>query len=282
MKHPADINNLDFELYFSTEVLELRSLHYGYFEDKKGPSLAHALDNILTEIKKAQDRYTETLVELIPNGVEKILDVGSGIGDLSKTLAGRGYAVTALSPDKNHKKFYQGEEKIDFLNMSFEDLKTSEKFDCVIMSESSGYFDYKMALSKCRSLLHDGGYFINSGLFRKRNAKGFANISDVYEDYIALAEEIGLRKLKEIDITEETVPTLGIIFECYEKYFLPTVEMAGLYMHESSPIKTKILSLLLRKQLKKLHELQAFYEERLDPEKFKQNALYLRLVFQKQ
>lgn len=271
MKYPTEFNNVDFELYFLTEILKLYSLHYGYWEGDE--------DLNLENFRKAQARYTKTLIELIPWGIRSILDVGSGIGDLSRELVKRGYQITALSPDKNHKKYYDDGE-VDFYNTKFEDFVTSKKFDLIIMSESSGYFDYRMALPKCKVLLKDKGYFINSGFFRKKDEKIFLNISDPYDDYIELALKVGFKKVTEIDISSQTLPTLEYWRKCYQEHVLPTIEMIKLYLYHSAPLKIKTIAFLFKRQLKELEGIQKFYEERFDHRKFTENIRYVRLVFQ--
>jgi len=86
-----DKPELNLELFFCTEVLKLKSLQYGYWEQEE------KLD--LESIRRAQQHYTETLLEMIPEDVHNILDIGCGIGDNARALAAKGYHVTAISPD---------------------------------------------------------------------------------------------------------------------------------------------------------------------------------------
>src|SRR5579859_5053776 len=115
----ADLTGFDLELFLTTEVLGLKSLHYGYWKNGLSPTLSNA--------PKAQIEYTDQLMKLIPRGVKTILDVGSGIGDVSRALTKKGYAVDALSKDQRHKKFYvDSDPKLHFYSGEFETY-TSKK-----------------------------------------------------------------------------------------------------------------------------------------------------------
>lgn len=266
-----DFKPFDMELYFVTEILKLDSLHYGYFLTSEEPTLE--------SIREAQATYRETLIDLIPSGVKTILDVGSGIGDLSKTLVKNGYQVTALSPELSHKKFYTGYD-IDFYNVTFEEFNTDKKFDLIIMSESAGYFALEFSLNKCKALLNNNGYFINSGLFRKKAATLTLPIKHVAEDYIAYAEKINLAKITEIDITTNILPSLAYCWNFYLNYFIPSCEMVKTYFTYRSSWKFKFFSLFFKKQINQLLKFKRYYDQRINPTLFQENAKYLRLIFQ--
>ena len=98
---------LNFELYFVTEVLKLRSLHYGYWDEERSNG---RLD--LDEIQRAQSRFTERLISFVPPETKTILDVGAGIGDNARALSRSGHRVTAISPDRNHERYRQLERDL--------------------------------------------------------------------------------------------------------------------------------------------------------------------------
>ena len=123
------------ELLFVTDVMGLKSLHYGYWDQIKEITLGN--------VKKAQERYTETLIDIVPAGVKSVLDVGCGIGDNASALAKRGCKVVVISPDANHKKYFDElkDPNVTFVQTTLEDFRTNQKFDLMLFSESQTYFD---------------------------------------------------------------------------------------------------------------------------------------------
>ncbi|MDQ3415481.1 MAG: methyltransferase domain-containing protein, partial [Verrucomicrobiota bacterium] len=156
---------VNLELFFVTEVLQLNSLHYGYWAE---PSTAaqHILD--LRDIQQAQEQYTRELLQVIPADVQSVLDVGCGIGDNARAMLSRGLKVTALSPDENHKRYFEDirTQNLTFHSSRFEDFETDEIFDLVLMSESQNYFDAEIGLKQARRYLRAGGYLLIAGMFR--------------------------------------------------------------------------------------------------------------------
>ena len=47
-----------------------------------------------------QARYAELLIDLAGNPADPVLDIGCGMGGLSRMLKDRGFSPTALTPDR--------------------------------------------------------------------------------------------------------------------------------------------------------------------------------------
>jgi len=267
-------NDIDLELFLLTEILKLKSLHYGYF--KKGEKA-----NPQT-FPLAQRKYTKTLLRWIPKGVKTILDVGAGIGDNAQALADKGYHVTAVTPDKNHKKFYDAikNKKITFVNSTFESFWADKKFDLILMSESQNYFDTDIGFQQCVKNLHDKGYLFVSGKFRKKKNGAFNNVTNLEKEYKQKAKDYGFSLLKEKDITQNVLPTLEFIDTIHREYALPGMQMIDTYIKKHSPLKVKIMKFIFRKQIKEFDFLYNYFKEHFDPDHFKDNLRYLRLLFQ--
>lgn len=266
-------DNMDLELWVCTELLKLKSLHYGYWSN--GESLN--LDNL----RIAQARYTEELIGHIPKGVKTVLDVGCGIGDNARAMADKGYQVTALSPDKNHKKYFEhaNHSQIKFYNQKFEDLRVKEKFDLVLMSESQNYFDADAGFEQCRRFLNGGGHLLVCGMFRYDDSNVFKHVRNIESEYIEKAARHKFELARRVDITERVLPTLQLASEASREYLAPAYEVLNYYFEHSSPLKLRLFKIFCSKELKNLSKIYHYYREFFDPALFQSRVKYLTLLF---
>ena len=112
------------------EVLELDHLHYGLWRDEP-------LD--LAGLKRAQERYAETLCDWVPDGVRSILDVGCGTGSMARRLAERGFEVEGLAPDPYLGEVFTERTGLDFHLARFQEFEPERTYDLILMSESAQY-----------------------------------------------------------------------------------------------------------------------------------------------
>ena len=273
----VDFKGFDLELFFATEILKLRSLHYGYWDE-----IPKQEELTLASVRSAQARFTERLLSYIPEGVRTILDVGSGIGDNARALAARGYEVTAISPDKNHAKYYSApsDGKITFHNTTFEEFQSEQTFDLILISEALDYFDRDLGLQQCRRYLKPGGRLLVCAMFRFKDGREFGEGYALCElPYVKLAQRYGFSLLRTADITKHTLPTMMLAHRAFREYLYPALELGRLYFSASAPWKFWALKLFLGRQLKELSKILAYYEQRIDPEYFRKSARYTTLLF---
>mgnify|MGYP000666260260 CR=1 FL=1 len=267
-------SDTDLELYFFTEVLKLGSLHYGCWSDGD--------DLTLDKLRKAQARYTDTLLALIPAERMSILDVGAGVGDVAEAMFARGHSVTALSPDKNHAKYYQNSQVI-FCNVAFEAFESTEMFDLILMSESHNYFDTEIGFQQCRRLLKPGGYLLISGKFKKQPTRLYHRVVTIEADYIRRAREHGFELLQQIDITQDVLPTLQLARQFVDDYLVPTMGLVDVYLRSAAPWKARLMKavgkLLLAKQVRQLNPMLGSLQEHVDVDRFQEHLTYQRLLF---
>ena len=276
----TEFDGLDLELFFCTEILKLNSLHYGYWEEseklkKEGTKLT------LDCLRDGQQNYTDMLIEAIPENVKSILDVGCGIGDVSRALSKLEYNVTAISPDSNHVKYFEEHlPKLTFVQTKFEDLNIDNKFDLVLMSESQNYFSTEIGFRQCTSFLLPEGYLLVAGMFRKDDSSQIAEVPNTIEDYIKIAEKHHLLLVESVDITRNILPTISFVYESMQNYVEPGVKMLNHFVSSTSPLKTSFIKLIFRKQMNKILQIYNYYRKRTDPLFFTKNIVYARLLFQ--
>ncbi|KPL16003.1 hypothetical protein AMJ74_00195 [candidate division WOR_3 bacterium SM1_77] len=275
MKHKlTSINYFELELIFCHKILKLNSLHYGYWR----PSDKIDINNL----RKAQARYTKHLLDFIPRGTKNILDVGCGVGDNAMVLEKKGYSVTGVTPDKYQYEILKSmnNDNISLELTKFENLKTDKKFDCILMSESSHYFDMDVGLKKSKDLLVRNGYLLVANIFRKKQSKEFGE-THIESEWVNCAEKYGFNIIQRRDITKNVLPTLVFGEEMYKKYLAPIGEIIDVYFKKSSPARAKIIELIFAKDIKRLFSLQNYLYEHLNSSIFEKTARYLVFLLQK-
>lgn len=265
-------DGIDLELFLCSDVLKLRSLHYGYWNHNQKPTLHN--------LRKSQQRYTDTLVALIPPHVKTILDVGCGIGDIARALVQRGYIVSAISPDTNHAKYFTNQtNSLSFIPTTFEEFTTNQRYDLILMSESQNYFDVDVGFQQCRRYLNPHGHLLVSGKFRKEASDAFQDVLNVEKEYLRKANQYGFRLLKRIDITKRVLPTLDLVHTVMHEHVEPFTVMIEHYLRSGAPVITTALRLILWRRIRSIRDLLRYYQEHTNPSQFQDKCAYLRILF---
>ena len=266
---------LDLELLVVTELLNMNSLHYGYWESP--PS---KID--LNAIRTAQAEYTKTLLQMFPESISTVLDVGCGIGDNAAAMVSKGLDVTAISPDTNHGQYIQGLAggKIDFHNTRIQEFTSDKQFDLVLMSESQDYFPIDVGLSQTRKFLNKNGYLLISGFFRNSDTPEFKECH-IEQNYIEAAARYGFTEIERIDITSNVTPTLAYCARMVDEFIEKPYRLLERYAQGNLKFKLWMLRLFFSRQIKQLLEMKAYYDKRFDVELFRDRISYTRLLFQK-
>lgn len=263
-------SDIDAELFFCTEVLGLSSLHFGYWDDGGDLTLAN--------LRKAQGRYAEHLIDLVPLGVERILDVGCGTGDLARALATRGHDVTAISPDGNHPQYFADPPPgLSYLQSPFERLEIDRTFDLILFAESQNYIDLDAGFAQCQRYLHPRGHLLVSGIFRREGMplrEPFEYLSNTAQDFARRAGCAGLQLEYSVDITDQVLPTLEFCRTIWQRYGAPIVRLASLWV-DRRPLLAKAVTLALRPELQQVVSLK----QRFDPDLFASHCRYMTLLF---
>ncbi len=262
----------DFELLFCTDVLRLRSLHYGYSEG------ARAVIRDLDGMRRAQARYTATLLDWLPADARRVLDVGCGMGDVARAIAATGRHVTAISPDREHgRHFARRTPRVTFENVRFEDFRTRAKFDLILLCESNNYFDPAFALDRARALLRPGGALLISGMFKRRDLKGLNSDMCFEHEYVRAAGARGFSVARRRDITAEVSPTLVFARAMLGEWGVPLARVFGGLWVASSVWLRGAARVLGLDPARGVERLLSFYGRRLDRAHFKRHTAYVRL-----
>lgn len=268
---------VDWGLKFFHDVLKLDSLHLGLWEEDDPLTLEGA--------RKAQDRYTQELIAMIPEGVRKVLDAGCGTGETAKELTGEGYSVVCLNPDRYQEDIFKAKfgDTIEFHRVKFEDYNPQDeetKYDLILMSESSQYMDTEKMVQKARQLLKPDGYLLIADYFRKSETD-FYKSCKVKDRFLRSVRKGGFELKKFRDVTKNVIPNLTLGKEIYFNYGVPVIEIITGYARDEKPILASILKRIFSSKLRKInYYLHTHTQEKLDEDKFMENMEYLFLLYE--
>lgn len=264
---------VDYGLRLYHEVFKLDALHFGLWEPGE-PLTVEAL-------RGAQQRYTQRLIAMFPPGVHRVADVGCGTGATAVQLKAAGLDVECVNPDE-----YQGQvfrklrgDGLPLHRVRFQDFRPSAPFDLVLMSESAQYVPSVDLFAAARRCLKPGGWLLVADYFR-REPVAYYRTCHVLKDFLAAAEQAKFSLKKQVDITENVLPTLLLGRNVYNEYVVPLAEIMGGYIEQRAPFALKVVQLFLRKKLEKMRWY--VYEktpEKVDPEMFRKNVVYAFYLF---
>lgn len=198
---------LDVGLQFVRWLTGAENLHYGLWT---------GLDVTASNLRAAQEAYTDKLFKLLPEGPLRILDIGGGAGETAKKLLARGHSVDIVVPSPllaaRCREIAVGATVHECM---FEDYAGEGGFDLCLFSESYQYIPLDAGVPRCLELLKPGGQIIISDCFRSEGwtlvpgqstVGGGHLIGDFREKLATWPVEV----LSEEDITEATAPSVEI------------------------------------------------------------------------
>ena len=273
-KFNSKVIGLDAGLLIGKFFMDTEELHYGYWPNDKTATAQN--------FSEAQERHSQLIIDNIPRGVKKILDVGSGSGSLAKKIVALGYQVDCVIPseflaDKVQQKL-DGSSKIHITK--FEDLDISNNYDLILFSESFQYVHLIKSIDKILSILDKNGYLLICDVFHK-NVSGISPMRgghrlDLFENEI---EKTDLVKKADIDITLETAPTWDFLNQFLNEVAIPISDMSHSYMKYKYPKLIRFMKWKYRNRLEKIRKV--WLSNELTGENFAKFKSYRLFLFKK-
>ena len=273
-KFNSKVIGLDAGLLIGKFFMDTEELHYGYWPNDKTATAQN--------FSEAQERHSQLIIDNIPKGVKKILDVGSGSGSLAKKIVALGYQVDCVIPseflaDKVQQKL-DGSSKIHITK--FEDLDISSNYDLILFSESFQYVHLIKSIDKILSILDKNGYLLICDVFHK-NVSGVSPMRgghrlDLFENEI---EKTDLVKKADIDITLETAPTWDFLNQFLNEVAIPISDMSHSYMKYKYPKLIRFIKWKYRNRLGKIRKV--WLSNELTGENFAKFKSYRLFLFKK-
>jgi len=258
----------------SKYFLKSQHLHYGYWTS--------GLEVDIANLRIAQENYAKFLISHIPEGVSRILDVGCGSGQTAKILLDLGYQVDCVSPNP-----YLSKEARQLLGAKshifecfYEELETENRYDLIFFSESFQYIDPEEAIGKTFGLLNEGGYVLICDIFKK-DTPGKSPLPGGHplRKFYDIISEYSLEPVEDLDITEQTSPTLDVANDMLKEVIQPTVDLTQQLLNDRYPFMSKVLKFLYRKRISKISK--KYFSGVKTGENFRKFKSYRLLLYRK-
>jgi SAM-dependent methyltransferase len=253
-------------------ALKTEHLHYGLFE----PDIPVDFSNI----KVAQERYLQRLVELIPAGTRTILDVGCGSGKMAEHLLEKGYIVDCVSPGVEltalacerlgaRATIYRGR---------YEAVWIPKRYDLILFSESFQYIPLNIAVAKSVSLLNAGGHILICDFFSDPS-KGKSPIGGghPFPKWRETYAQHPIDLLVERDITNETAPVHDITHSFVQEVARPMWEKSCNAAALRWPLPTRLLRFFFRRTIQRMEEKRITTVK--DGASFRRHKIYKTYLF---
>ena len=265
---------LDIGLAIGRFFLNTEDLHYGYWPKGKTATIQN--------FAEAQKAHSKLIIYHIPDGTQRILDVGSGSGNLALKLINKGFQVDCVIPSD----FLAEQVRAKLGNQStihicgFEDVPESEKYDLILFSESFQYVKLGESMVKIMTMLNPGGHLLICDFFRRdvlgKSPMGGGHSWQGFQDIIT---KHPLKMVTDLDITKETAPTIDLLAKFNADVVTPISEMSGEYLIDHYPRITRLLQWKFKKRIEKISRI--YLSGAVNGYSFKQFKEYHLLVYEK-
>ncbi len=265
----------DAQLALYSKMLPGEFLHFGYFDQTD----ILPEETRLADITRAQQRYADLLLELVGKKEEPVLDVGCGMGGLSRMLLARGYQPTALTPDRLQVSHIQATmPQVPVIRTKFERLNPLEyahRFGTVYTSESLQYLKLDGALPIMESILAPGGRWVACDFFYTHPSED--RPCHVWDEFVSRITAAGWKISFQRDITPNILPTLGYINMWASRFGIPLMQFGFLRLRRKRPG----LHHLVENSLDLLEALAKQNIAVIDPVRFASEKRYIMLVMER-
>ena len=212
-------------------------LHYGLWLEGERPTFP--------TLRRAQERYVDKLIALLPPAPASILDIGGGTGALSGRLTALGYRVDMLTPSAAQVTMARATlgDSVTLHQSRFEDFGPGRTFDVCLFSESFQYIRLAEVFGKLDALLAPGGRIVISDCFRSPDYKGgrMVGAGHRFTLFADAAAKAGYAITSDEDVTALAAPSIDIDRMFYRDALLPVLTRLGDMLERRRPFINRLV-----------------------------------------
>ena len=279
MKHKRKVSSREVGLKIGwicgEYFLKLNHLHYGYWPDD--------LDVDITNLRLAQEEYVKFLVSHIPEETKTVLDVGCGAGRVARKLLSMGYEVDCVSPSAflTEQARQSIGEKGRVFNRKYENLQTDKRYDLIMFLESFQYINLYKALENTGEFLNPGGHMLICDIFKKDvEGEGRQKGGHPLSNFFMRVDACSFKLLKDIDITEQTAPTIDLLNDALVNVGKPVMDSIRDFLADRYPTIYKLVTWKFRDELEKIDKKYSGGSR--TAEEFKKFKTYRLMLYRKE
>jgi cyclopropane fatty-acyl-phospholipid synthase-like methyltransferase len=266
---------LNIGLVLLKKMFATDQLHYGMWKD---------IEYSTANISQAQAQHSQLILDTLAQyDIKSILDIGCGTGSLASKLIQEQYTVHGVLPDPLLAKVAQDKTDgaVPIQVSNFETMDVTQQFDCALFSESFQYVDMHSAFKKLVACIKPGGYllvcdfFMRDGIDHSNSSIGGGHFLQEFKDNL---QDFNFTILSDLDITDDTAPTLDFAQDVIDETIKPIYDSLGLYLRKKYPLISKILRWKYRSKLEKIQ--RKYFTNSYNGDTFKQYKTYRLMLCQ--
>lgn len=255
-------------------------LHYGLWLEGEVPSFPR--------VRRAQERYVDRIIALLPPAPARVLDIGGGTGAMAGRLRELGYEVEMLTPSAVQVGIARETlgDTVAVHQSRLEEFSAPRRFDVCLFSESFQYIPLAASFRKLDELLAAGGRVVIADCFRSDAYAGGREVGGGhrYADFLAAVAASPFAITGDEDVTGLAAPSIAIDRMIYRDVLSPVIAQGSGALATRRPVLhwlgTRAYRLFVsgRERERIAERLRA---ERRTPERFLANNTYRFLTLER-